>query len=433
MKAEFRKNKNGTFYYSFVFYDNKTKKRTRIPQKRIIERFGKKIIDKAEAENALKLLSAEVESFKLRRSKQVEWEQEFYDIKKLVDVYAEWQKREAPNSWKSNVWYLKAYVVPYFLTIKKCNNISAWFEFFEEYKIWLEDEAVLTSVEGKKLSYASKNHAIKTLNTFMRHLKRKNIIDKFFLCESFPEDKLNEKGIDDVIQDNEMETVYSELLRMGHKLEAIYFRFLFFTGFRFNEGLGVSIADIFQGKIEDKVMQRQLEKEDMNDYHGYVVINSQPTHATRGLRNAAKHIDRKPLKGRKKIDERSARTVVILDKTLWNDLVRLHSQELKKLEKKIYGKDEKDYVLFEGIDKTSSSERLKKAFANCKLKYRSWHCCRHSRATDLIGRTGSQFLTRIWLGHSSQRITDKYIHIYEAITRAAKTKKIIAKKGLDFV
>ena len=52
-----------------------------------------------------------------------------------------------------------------------------------------------------QISYYSKNHAIKALNTFMKHLHSEGIVQIYHSCEPFDESKLRERTIDDVISD----------------------------------------------------------------------------------------------------------------------------------------------------------------------------------------------------------------------------------------
>ena len=66
MKIELRKNKNGTKYYSFVYYDHNTQKPRRITKSKIKERFGDDITDYEKAVEACGLLEAEVDSLKSR-------------------------------------------------------------------------------------------------------------------------------------------------------------------------------------------------------------------------------------------------------------------------------------------------------------------------------------------------------------------------------
>jgi integrase len=62
------------------------------------------------------------------------------------------------------------------------------------------------------------------------------------------------------------------------------------------------------------------------------------------------------------------------------------------------------------------------------LVYRSWHCLRHSCATNIIGKTGDYQLARRWLGHTSMLVIERYVHTHQALVRkATQTKK--DKKG----
>lgn len=63
------------------------------------------------------------------------------------------------------------------------------------------------------------------------------------------------------------------------------------------------------------------------------------------------------------------------------------------------------------------------AFVSRNLKARTWHSCRHTRATMLIGETGNNLLAKLWLGHSSDRILNRYVHIYEEIVRKLKRQE----------
>jgi hypothetical protein len=167
MKIEQRTNKDGSHYYSFVFYDSATKKPRRIGQEDIRKRFGAIITEHDKALEACKLLEAESDSLKSRIDKRVIWEEQFYQFGKLLDFYEAQQKKKAPNSYKNNIHYLKYYVLPFFLSVKKCNNISMWFDLYPDFKDWLDEDAHLIKRPEQKISYASKNHAIKALNTFL--------------------------------------------------------------------------------------------------------------------------------------------------------------------------------------------------------------------------------------------------------------------------
>ena len=419
MRKQLRQNKDGSYYYSFLYFDKEQNKMVRISRATIQKRFGCDITDSIKADLAIKVLDAEYESMVSKLEKRAKWESEYYEFHKLLEQYSEKQKKNAPNSYKNNIHYLRYYVLHYFLTVAKCNNIERWPDFYENFREWLVNEATLIKNPEKLISYGAKNHCIKTLNTFMRQIYREKLVDKLYLCEKFPSYQLNERSIDDVISIDEMETVYSRLLYLGADLEAGFFRLLYFTGMRFNEALGISLQDVHEGNPEHEYLQRILSRHEIKPI-GYIVLMSQPAHETRALRDVSGKIKRKPLKGRKRINEKNARIIVISDKTLWKQLGKLYNQKVDEFEYLSWGTDPTDYPLFEGIDKSSSTRRLKKAFKSENLPYRSWHCCRHSCATNLIGATGDHNLARLWLGHSSSSVIERYIHIHQAIVRSAK-------------
>jgi integrase len=75
--------------------------------------------------------------------------------------------------------------------------------------------------------------------------------------------------------------------------------------------------------------------------------------------------------------------------------------------------------LFDGLDRTTATRRLQEAYKTVGLPYRSWHCCRHSCATNIIGRTGDYSFARLWLGHSSPSVIERYVHVHKVIVRMA--------------
>jgi integrase len=414
MQYEKRENKDG-IYYSFVWYDTTQKRRIRLTRGEILKRFGHEITTEEEAKNCIKLLEAQYQTEKVKIERRLSWEKEFYDFKGLLEQYEKSQKKTAPNSWQNSTFYLKHYVLPFFLTHKKLNNVGLWEDYFDEYVEWLEKSAV--KIRSKKMiSYSSKNHAIKALNTFLNHLYLKKLVHRAVKCGAFPEHLIGKRTLDDVVYPHEMESVYEALLHLGYKLEAVFFRYQFFSGMRFSEGLAISIADIFPDELpSNQPIAKKLEFYKMK-YHGYIVSESQ----------VDEKFVRCPFKGKKEISERYARTIPICDKKLWNDLVDLAEERYNSWNK--VATDRKSCFLFRGIDDTTSSRRLQEAFESCKLKYRSWHCLRHSRATWLIGETSDESLARAWLGHSSPRIFERYNHLYQALVREAKSRDSVGKE-----
>lgn len=318
MRIEKRGNGEGT-YYSFVFYDTRTKKPIRITKEEIQKRFGHDITSEEEAKQCLKLLEAQFETEKIKIERRLSWEKEFYNFPKLLEEYAKSQRKSAPNSWENSVFYMKHYVLPFFLSQKKLNKVDLWEDYFDEFREWLESGAKLIRAD-KLISYSSKNHAIKSLNTFLGHLFRKKLISRLTKCESFGSHLINKRTIDDVVHPQEMEQIYQALKEKGHKKEATFFRYLFFSGMRFSEGLAISMADLYQGWLpNNQLLAKKLNVHGIT-YHGYIVSDSQ----------VDENWNRHPFKGKKEISESLARTIPITDKVLWNDLVELAEEQFNR-------------------------------------------------------------------------------------------------------
>ena len=414
MRKELLQNRSGQTYYSFVYYDTASKKRVRLTKTYIQNRFGHDIVDAKEADVILRTLAKEVSSRENDKQERMVWECEHQSIRELVELYQVAQRKLAPNSYANNMHYLKYYVLYFFLQVEVCAELQEWPLHYEAFKEWLEEKATVTRTPGQLISYNSKNHCIRALNTFMRFLHRKMVITSFISCPRFADYQTKEKTIDDVISEKEMESIYHQLQVTGHSKEAVFWRLLYFTGMRFNEARGVSIENIYEGKLEDVAFSKRLQQHKIA-YFGYLVIENQPA-SKAILRNREGHVSRKPLKGKKKIDEKSARTIPIIDAVLWRELAIFYNEEVERMRQKIWGTLPSDYVLFDGVQRAI----IKKAYTQLRIPYHNPHCCRHTRATWLVGETGDAILTRMWLGHTSSKVLDKYVHIYQACVRKAK-------------
>ena len=126
MRYELRGNKNGTHYYSFVTSDRK-----RLSREQIRNRFGKDILTEEEAKECLKQLEAKFEMQKIRIQNRLTWEKEFYNFSSLLEGYLVIQKKNAPNSWQNNEFYLKHYVLYYFQSffIKALATRNSWISY----------------------------------------------------------------------------------------------------------------------------------------------------------------------------------------------------------------------------------------------------------------------------------------------------------------
>ena len=64
--------------------------------------------------------------------------------------------------------------------------------------------------------------------------------------------------------------------------------------------------------------------------------------------------------------------------------------------------------------------RLKSAYSKMNMRVKTWHCLRHTRGTSLFGETGDRELAKMWLGHGSDKVFERYNHTYEEMARAKK-------------
>lgn len=421
MRVEKRPLKNGKHYYSFVYWDGEKRVRLKKAEHPHFE-------CREKAEEWAKAKEAEIESAKSRIQRRLKWKTQYYKFEKLSNDYIEYCKTTQPNSWKNSRYDLENYVLPFFLEIKKSNNPNNWSLHFENFKNWLENEAYTIKYKRTLISYSTKNHCIKTLNTFLDYLKKNNLVDpaNVFKVSSFPAHKLGTRDADHLISAPEFEKIHS-ILKESNPAVATFFETAYWTGMRFNEIFGLSLDDLFIGEIDDGVLKDALNDHKMK-YYGYIVLESQPATKCR-KREKNGSIKRKPLKGKPKISEKHNRLIPILNKSHFNSLVKLYKAQEKKLKNRVYGQNRKDYVLFEDLTHSRAVVELRKAYAQTKFTPKSYHCCRHTRCTELVGKTRDFVLARYWLGHARQETTLRYTHIYQQSVRAAKKKS----QQIDFI
>jgi integrase len=421
MRVEARKLSSGEQYFSFVYWDGE--KRVRL-KKDECPHFD----SREKAETWAKAKEAEVNSAKSRVIRRLQWKTQFYEFSKISDTYIEYCKKTQPNSWKNTAFYLEQYVLPFFLEVKKSNNPNNWSLHFEDFKAWLEDDAFTIKKNRVLISYSTKNHCIKTLNTFLDFLKRQNMVDpvSVYKVTGFSANKVGSRDASSLISEEEFKSVHGHLKELN-PLVATFFETAFWTGMRFNEIYGLSMDDIIAGELDDNVLKPALDHHGIK-YYGYIVLESQPATKIRArLKNGT--IIRKPLKGKPKIATKYNRLVPIISKELFNNLVKLYKIQEEKFKNKVYGTDPKNYVLFEQITHSETVVDLRAAYAKTNYTQKSYHCCRHTRCTELVGKTRDFVLARYWLGHARQETTLRYTHIYQQSANTARKK---AQK-IDFV
>ena len=421
MKVEIRKRANGSEYFSFVYWDGKRRvrlKQTTHPKFNSIE----------DAKQWAKAKVAEVDCARARVLRRLQWKTQYYEFTKLADGYIEHCKKTQPNSWKNTVLYLTHYVLPYFLDERKSNNPNSWSFYFEDFKKWLEDTALTIKQPQRPIAYSTKNHCIKTLNTFLEYLARNHLMDRANSgkMQGFSSNMINSRDAEALITPEEFKAVFNNLQELN-PLVAVFFQTAYYTGMRFNEIYGISLDDLFNGEIEDEFLKKALDDYKIKHF-GYVVLESQPATKIRA-RLPDGSIKRKPLKGKRKIHEKHTRIMPIINKDLFNNLVKLYKQQKELLEKRSYGRNPKDYVLFDGLTTTAASIVLRAAYSKTKYTPKSYHCCRHTRCTELVGLTRDVALAKSWLGHERHETTLRYTHIHQKASRTARKKE----QNIEFI
>ena len=414
-----RELKNGDTYYSFIYFNARTQKNVRLTKDEIIKRFGKLPASEKEAKKCVKLLVMldEVRRIELKRLQA--WKSEYLDFEKLFDEFVGYIKRRCPNSFYNPIFYLENYAFNYFLQIRKLGNVLMWADQHYEFKKWLTTKAITIKHE-RKLSKSSQNHCVKALNNFYKFLEAKREFRSLEKMKTLGINRESTRGVDDLIMPDEFEPIFKGLLKYNPKIAELY-RLLYFTGMRLNEGIGISLADLYDD-TEDSLGLKQYGYK----IYAHIVLQSQPKNTP--LRDKHGKVARKPLKSKKSIHAKYNRHIPITDKKLYNILAKHYNEQMELFDKGKYGKNKVNYLFFDGLTKSMVSRAVRVVFEDLKIKYRSLHCTRHSFSTFLIQRTKNYLIARTVLGHASLEMTDSYIHLAELLSKTVKRTKLPNKR-----
>lgn len=397
---------NGKFYYEFYktipFKDLKGVYKTR-----------------EEAELAMPLYEAKYDSRLAERQKRESWHDQYYNFKDLIDIYVKYRKETAPNSWESKIAWFKNYVLYFFYVEKHATNLEEWKFHFKAFKEYLKEAK--GSRNSKVLTYASKNHCINELNSFLSLMFEEGKCDPQPKLKLFSESLVNNhKGADDLIQKEEFEAVYShlQLLEQIEKIPSYYsdaYYLLRVTGLRINELMGLGLNSVRPGKPPRDELNKLLEKNNINEIYSYIFLLEQPKIQKRNKNN---EILWKPLKG-KKGNIQDARYIPITDIKAHNILAKYHRIAKESRSKLEYGDDNRNYAFFfDYITASGLRYRIKNAYEKLPYKYKSPHTARHTLATQLTKNSGnlSDELAGVILGHSKgSKSTQRYNLLYKEI------------------
>ena len=369
-----------------------------------------------EANRLLKTLEAKYDERKARLLEQNSWHEKYYNFKDLVEIFDSERQKAAPNSWKSKKHWFN-YVLDYFLNIKQAPNLNEWKFHFEGFKDHLSQVKPHRFKSKNKLSYASRNHIINELNAFLSIMAKKYKCDPQPKLDTFSAHLVdNFKDSESIVEEKEFLSIYKELklINLDH---ADFYYILKITGMRLNELRGISLNDVRSGLPPEKSMvnlfnQGGIKSKDMK---GYIVLKQQPLE-----RSNNGNVKFKALKSKPKISNKYNRYIPILDKTGW-EIIKKYVKNIKKVyQNEEFGKDLSNYCFWlDSTNKNNFSTSLKKAYKKTKYKYKSPHCLRHTKATELASLDFTEQLAKMILGHTS-KTTQRYIHLRDMMEKSRK-------------
>lgn len=410
-----RTNKKGVTSYYLRYYEGKS-------HKNVPRHLYPKFKSHAEAIAYIDSKNANGELLNHSRGvKALEWKNKFFNFNELLISYKNWQKKEAPNSYQSNVTYLTNYVYPYFLSERELSDVNSWHKHFKEYTDWLEQ--VTAPKTGKKLTYSTMNACIRTLNGFIKFLVQYNKIGALegsIKCHGFKQSlvRQNVRTYKDVITESEFENLKKSL-----GLSKEFFIVLYNTGMRFNELYSLPVSAIHKGSDNIKDLIKKPFRTLGKTIYGYIYLESQIKNKTSYRDNKTGHIGRKPLKSKDKICHANSRTIPITDLETWEIIKKQHAKAKKDFQERVHlSSDPNDYLLF-NID----VNKLRRDFSSKTKK--SFHCARHSFTTFLVrdfveNGLSAEMAIRPITGHTSDAFHG-YVHVVEEMNMKAVGNGVI--------
>lgn len=351
------------------------------------------------------------------------------DFDKLVEKFLIAQKRDAPNSWQSSMIYLDRFVLNFYLIKKSVYDTNEWYLYFEDFRNFLEFEATVFG-KNKLIDFSTKNHCIRTLNKFLTVMQKNHVLKSAspLKCSPFPKHRLNTKGVDDLFMPDEYKALKNTLSKSKD-----FFIILSNTGMRFNELYSLSFDDIRGADEAPTELVERFEKYEMK-FYGFISLRSQLYGKSRT--QAKKYAEskennepnrdyiykRKPLKSFKNINSKNRRIIPIFDKETWNIIVENYERCREQFKFKIHGTNKQDYFLLD-----VEPNVLRREFIQHTKK--SFHSCRHTFITSLVGKYRDMAMTRLITGHRSEAF-ESYVHIYEQYAEEVDRKAEINPKRL---
>lgn len=422
-----RKDRTGKEYYSFLIYDSKTKKQIRLSKEDTLH-----IKSDEEADLFMRNKMAETEAASIRIKRKLEWQQKYFNYEEeLLPLYEKNRRAEAPNSYKNQLYYMRQYVLPFFLGQKDCNNPLNWYLHFESFKEYLLTTKAAKG--GKELAYNTRNHCVIAMNTFLDCIaKKNNLREEIKKCDLFPEHLMNKITFEDIYKESEIQNLIPALAEIN-SISRDFFILLARTGMRINEARGLSLNDLIKGEIPKESVNRMLSNFGIKTVV-YIHLVSQPASRKHSeLRDKNGSVLRKDLKGkRKKRDQDKGRYIPVSDDQLIQILKSRRELQADLLKKKIWTDKKSDYLLFDDINISTFESDLAKACEKCQIKYKSPHMLRHAFGTMLADTTfGNHSVAQLIMGHEDPSTTANYVHLAGQLREQTELKKQLSDDSWD--
>jgi integrase len=364
--------------------------------------------------------------------REIKAKKKYPDFQKLLDMFEVAQKEDAENSWESSMNYMTRFIMDFYFNRKAVRDVNEWHKYFEEFRDYLRDEATVFG-EKKIISYATKNHCIRTLNKFLTVMARRKVLKSrtIFKCRTFHKDKLNTRGLEAVFTEDD----YNRLLAELNEETRVFFQILYQTGMRFNELYSMDMESIlFKEEAPDYLVER-FKTYNVNVY-GYLTLSDQlkgPRKFVKTNENrkgefvpGAKY-ERKALKGYKgKPKSEHKRIIPILDKDTWKLIKECYDKawDIYDVETAKGNKSEnvRDYFLIECGENTVRRE-FQRALKKLNISDKNFHSCRHTRITLWVGSFKfDPILVKNFSGHRSDSF-ERYLHLYQQMSEEVTKKK----------
>lgn len=404
--------------YSFVYYDLLLRK-----NRRLLRGDTPSIASDLEAEAFCQQWDHSHLTTQSKIEAKISWINDYPEWSEKLKMYERSRKEDAPYSFRTNVYYLKYHVFSFFLGLKREIDAAKWPLSFEEFRDHLQTVKPVKNTDGHVFSYSTMNGILKSLNSFMLVLHRRNLIPLHVKCRLFQKSKCRQKSEESIIAPLDQGRIYLQLLKTD-PLSAKFFYICLHTGLRINEALGLSLSDFFQGFPDCESLKKVLEHQTLPSY-GFLCLESQPSLSPH-LRDPSGYVPRKPLKGKRTISAANSRTIPLFDLESTNLLIELWNDQQKLFEISHHGKNPKDYLLFEGLNRNIYSNRLRLVQHTIDLDtnvFYTPHDCRHTYSTWLAAASSGNFdLCRMVLGHASIETTLGYVHIGARIARQVRAR-----------